>query len=385
MIRTIKLPLTGTINQEIMLETLRIAAEVYNLHATYGFDNECWSKKQLHKQLYSSIRESYPDFPSALLQTIRDNVCESLKSMHENDAWQSAPRKKQYSSIRYDKRTCTLNLATGQVSLAWIGNGRLKATFIVPAYYQQYISWSVKSAQLVYRKDLKRFFLHVAVESQAPAVMPGAVLALDKGINTFIYASDGNFVDGTLLLSKREYYRKRRKELQRLSTRSAKRVLRSLSGREKRFAIDYVHCIVNQLIAKPYTAYAVEDLVHIRSQGKKKKSFNYKLSHWVYNKFDTVLTYKAEQQGKQVIKVSPRYTSQRCSLAVVACADAEAMARKLAKSAACGYIAKANRRGQVFKCGKCGFNAHADYNASLNILTAAVNQPNEFNRAQGVV
>ena len=50
-------------------------------------------------------------------------------------------------------------------------------------------------------------------------------------------------------------------------------------------------------------------------------------------------------------KETPQYTSQTCSH--------------------CGCIDKQNRPSQaVFKCVACGFAAHADHNAALNILAA---------------
>ena len=60
--------------------------------------------------------------------------------------------------------------------------------------------------------------------------------------------------------------------------------------------------------------------------------------------------YKAESAGRQVIAVDPRYSSQRCS--------------------ECGHTSAENRRGAVFRCLGCGFEAHADVNAAVNILRA---------------
>jgi len=63
------------------------------------------------------------------------------------------------------------------------------------------------------------------------------------------------------------------------------------------------------------------------------------------------LTYKAEDAGRQVIAVDPRYSSQRCS--------------------SCGHVAGENRLTQAeFRCQACGHRAHADVNAAINILRA---------------
>jgi putative transposase len=49
----------------------------------------------------------------------------------------------------------------------------------------------------------------------------------------------------------------------------------------------------------------------------------------------------------RVEKIYPAYTSQRCS--------------------ACGHVAPGNRESQAFRCVACGYQAHADVNAALNI------------------
>ena len=71
------------------------------------------------------------------------------------------------------------------------------------------------------------------------------------------------------------------------------------------------------------------------------------LSHWTYkNIFEKVKSY-CNECGVHVHEVNPTYTSQRCS--------------------SCGWTRKTNRKGKQFKCGKCGFAADADLNASTNI------------------
>jgi putative transposase len=72
------------------------------------------------------------------------------------------------------------------------------------------------------------------------------------------------------------------------------------------------------------------------------------LKRWTYYDLQTKIEQKAKVAGITVKKVSPKYTSQRCSC--------------------CGYIAEDNRKTQKdFKCVACGFTANADYNAAKNI------------------
>jgi putative transposase len=82
-----------------------------------------------------------------------------------------------------------------------------------------------------------------------------------------------------------------------------------------------------------------------------------------WGRFRSMLAYKAEEAGRQLVVVNPRHTSQTC--------------------ARCGHIDKDNRHGTVFRCISCGHEDHADVNAAVNILRAGLAQrlKREANRA----
>jgi IS605 OrfB family transposase len=149
-----------------------------------------------------------------------------------------------------------------------------------------------------------------------------------------------------------------RSKIQSIGTRSAKRKLQIISGRERRFQKDTNHQIANWILSKPYDTIALEDLTHIRN-GKKNK----KLGKWSFAELRSIIEYKATTIGKKVAAIDPRYTSRTCSK--------------------CGFQKKENRNGRIFKCMNCGFQIDADLNASRNIATFSrtdrsrlpVNQP----------
>jgi putative transposase len=67
--------------------------------------------------------------------------------------------------------------------------------------------------------------------------------------------------------------------------------------------------------------------------------------------FVSMILYKAECAGREVVQVNPHYTSQRC--------------------AECGHSEASNCVSQAeFRCQKCGHEDHADRNAARNILRA---------------
>jgi IS605 OrfB family transposase len=128
--------------------------------------------------------------------------------------------------------------------------------------------------------------------------------------------------------------------------------LKKISRKERRFVTDINHCISKTIVNFPYDIIALEDLTSIRVQQRKGKDFNRMLNSWSFYQLAQFLEYKAEAIGKQIVYVDPRFSSQKCSK--------------------CGDIRKENRKGSSYRCKGCGFQIHADLNASRNIAQAGI-------------
>jgi len=125
-----------------------------------------------------------------------------------------------------------------------------------------------------------------------------------------------------------------RRALQRCGTKNAKRHLRRLRGRQRRFRRNCDHVLSKQIIscAAPGAVIVVEDLTGIRGRvrhrhGKQNRRFH----SWCFARLVRFIAYKAEERGCTVATVNPRRTSQRCSR--------------------CGHLARTNRRSRAwFRC-----------------------------------
>ena len=323
-----------------LLETISVYNKIVNLHIKESFVLKTNSKKKLHNSLYKKIRNDFPTFPSALIQCARDNCVEMLKG----NKYKEHTIKKEISSIRFDLRTIKVFLDSGKVSITTI-QGRKKYNVFVPEYFSIYKTWKVKGATIgVSHKFLR---LQVCVETDNPEFCNNKnVLGIDLGINNFAVLSNNTFIKGKKIRRvkrKRQYLRSK---LQSKGTRSAKRKMKFLSGRERRFQRDFNHCLSKQITELPFGVFAMEDLKGIRN-GRKGKVFNRKRSNWAYFQLRQFISYKTENLGKKLILVDPRYTSQRCSK--------------------CGFIDKSNRNKSSFHCLSCDFVCHSDLNASYNI------------------
>ncbi|WP_332450367.1 RNA-guided endonuclease InsQ/TnpB family protein [Methanoculleus sp.] len=343
-----------------LLNTMRAYSTAFSMSAQWGFENRSWNKVENHKATYKAVRESVPDLPSSLVQSARDCACEVLKAAK----CETLPERKPLAAMRYNQRVITVNLIYGIVTIASV-QGRIKTTFPISEYHRQYLSWKVTSSTLSYDRRKRVFYLHISMEHpDMEPVQEVKVLGIDRGIVNVAVCSDNTFFNSKRVKNVRSKYAHLRKELQSKGTRSAKRKLRKIARREKRFVTDVNHRISKQIVNSDYTVFALEDLSKIRVKKRRSKSFRRKLNNWAFYELEQFLRYKAAALGKQVFLVDARYTSQKCSV--------------------CGHTYKGNRDGSSFRCRRCGFQLHADLNAARNIAQAGisglsrlpVNQPN---------
>jgi len=111
----------------------------------------------------------------------------------------------------------------------------------------------------------------------------------------------------------------------------------------QRHRTNYIHWVLNGLNLEGVQKVRLEKIKNLR-KGKKTSKF---INRWTYTEIFDKLEDKCLQSGVQIEYINPTYTSQRCSV--------------------CGWTRKKNRDGILFKCDKCGFEANADLNASINI------------------
>lgn len=358
--RTVKLKLDVSEEDKTSLKnTVVCFNKVFNTVAEYGFTNRTHSKVSIHHATYKDIREQYPQLPSALVQGARDVACEALKAVKK----MRLPVSKPFSAIRYNKRVIRIVFEHGFASIASV-DGRVKVHFALPEYYKQYVNWEIRSSTLRYDIADDVFYLHVTIRKESPEPTGDTIVGVDRGIVNVAVCSNNVFFNSKEVKNTRAKYAHLRRELQSKGTKSAKRLLKKISRKERRFVTDVNHCIAKEIVNMPYDVIALEDLTSIRVQNRKGKNFNRKLSNWSFYQLEQFIRYKAEALGKRVVSVDPRYSSQKCSK--------------------CGHTYRGNRDGSSYRCRNCGFQIHADLNAARNIAHAgitclsrlSVNQPN---------
>jgi len=333
--RTIKIK----IKSDALKKTVEQYFKAYKFCIDIGFELHTSSKKKIHNATYQEIRKRWPSIPSALVQTVRDVACENLWAVKLRT--KPIPKNK---FIRYDERTFKFRKKDNLISLSTV-EGRKKIPIVIPDYFKKYLNWNCKSAVVTLRNN--QLWLSLIMETETPGKkLDKTYIGIDRGINNIVVTSDNTFYNSKKLKKVKGKYQYLKAVLQSKGTSSAKRKLKKLSGREKRFVKDMNHCLSKEVALKDFSNFCLEDL-KIKKEKKLGRKFNKKLGNWSYGQFQQFLGYKLEEQGKNLILVNPSYTSQRCSK--------------------CGYIEKSNRQENKLKCKNCGFELNADLNASRNI------------------
>jgi putative transposase len=130
--------------------------------------------------------------------------------------------------------------------------------------------------------------------------------------------SDREIFDCKKIKNTRQRYFRLRKTLQHIGTRSAKRKLRKISGKERHFKKDTNHCLSKHIISKAKDtarAIGIENLKYIRYRSRPRvtvKSQRDRHSKWAFGELRQFLTYKAKSGGVPLRVIDPKNTSREC-------------------------------------------------------------------------
>lgn len=240
---------------------------------------------------------------------------------------------------------------------------RIKVSFDVPECFNKYFdgTWSFGTGKIVSLKG--KWYFHIPMTKTVPdkfdPAAPKHIVGIDRGLRflatLYDETGDTSFISGKKFLAKRESFQKVRSELQAKGTKSAKRVLKRISGRENRWMSDVNHQISKTLVDKygEDTLFVIEDLKNVSfsddNLSDRSKKQRRELRTWTFYQFEQYLTYKARANSSNVLKVIPDYTSQRCPK--------------------CGRINKDNRHHATheYVCDCCGYRSNDDRVAAMNI------------------
>ncbi len=215
-----------------------------------------------------------------------------------------------------------------------------------------------KIKTLTVKREVDGWYVIFTCETlKNPLPKTGKSVGIDLGIEKFATLSDGNEIPNPKLLrqSERQIAKAQRKVSRKkkgsISRRKAVVLLRKKHLKIKRQRLDFLHKVSLNLVRK-YDFMAFENL-QIRNLIRNNHLAK-SISDASWGNFLLILTAKAENAGREIMKVNPQNTSQNCSN--------------------CGKKNSKSLKVRKHRCESCGIVLDRDLNASVNILMRAVGQ-----------
>jgi putative transposase len=257
------------------------------------------------------------------------------------------------SRLRYDSLTwpswgdgCSIR-PTGRLYLQGVGDMKLKWHRPLPA--------EARIKTVTAKREAGRWYVCYSVEMPEPEPLPACDLAvgIDVGLTTFAVLSDGTEIanerhfrlaERRLRIAQRKLARRKKRSRRRLKARQeVARVHLHVANQRRDFHHKTTHALVQQ-----YGLIAVEDL-NIKGLAGSMLAKSVHDAGW--SQFISILSDKAEQAGRTLVKVNPAGTTQDCS--------------------SCGAHVPKKLSDRWHRC-PCGLSISRDMNAALNILRRAL-------------
>jgi putative transposase len=276
--------------------------------------------------------------------------------------------KARFGSVDYGDRGCWA-YRPGSSRVSFMGVGAVK-------FSRHRRPMPGRPKTCVLRREGRRFVAYVVfeVDQPEPRAATGRVVGIDLGLEELVATSDGELMTnprhlrhsaGRLAAAQRLVAGRKRGSNRR--RRAGARVAaihhkiadqrRDLHHHLSRGLVDHYDLIVHEDLAIPNMVRRPAPRPNVEggydpNGASAKAGLNREILAAGWGQLLRLLSYKAEEAGREIIAVDPRHTSRTCP--------------------ACRHVDGGNRRGAVFLCLRCGHQAHADVNAAQNILRAGL-------------
>jgi putative transposase len=309
------------------------------------------------------VRPELSEVPSQVLQDVVKRVDLAFDAFFQRVEQGQKPGYPRFKSrFRYDSLTFKQHgnsfqlLPSSQKNRATLVLAKLGHVKMV---LHRAIKGTPKTA-IVKRTPTGKWFVSISVELEEELTpqrllpTPEAV-GIDVGLKTFAYLSTGEEIanphffrteEAALTRAQRKLSKAPKGSKQRAKKRKVvARVHERIGNRRKNFLEQEVCKLI-----KRFGLLAVEALV-VRNMIRNPKLAK-SIADVSWSQFFARLQAKAEEAGRQVVRVNPAYTSQTCS--------------------ACGHRQPMPLSVRVYECPHCGLILGRDHNGSKNILEEAL-------------
>ena len=339
--------------KDILLKTIEAYNEACDFISQIAFENDTASVVKIHHLCYYEIRKRF-NLSSQMAVRAVGKVADTYKITKDKKLTLKTPHKfNKYGAVIYDQRILSWK-GLEKVSILTL-QGRQIIPIILGGYQESKLIYPRRGqVDLLYQSG-KFYLIPIVDVPEPPEEINKGVLGVDLGVVNLAVDSMGEIYSGKEVDKKRVKIDMLKSALQKRGSKSAKRHLKKLSGKESRFRKNVNHNISKKIVAKAKRhslGISLEKLTGIRERTRLRKAQRRQHSSWAFDQLQQFIAYKAKLAGILVSFVNPRNTSRTCP--------------------ECGFISKSNRHNQSsFVCKSCGFAELADFVGAINISRLA--------------
>ena len=296
------------------------------------------------------------DVDAQALQNVMKRLDLSYQKFFDGAGYPKWANKYKYNSFTQSKGRI---FDAGILNVPKLGNIKFKDT--------RGLSQLTKIKTVTIKKEGNRYFASIVCEVNIkPKKQADSVIGIDMGVSNFYATSEGELHDAPMFYKENKKklrilqrklarqkkfgsnWNKTKKQIQKLHTKIAN----SRKDYQQKISTNLINenqvIVIEDLKVKNMTKSAKGNAEEPGKMVKQKSGLNRSILDNAFSSFFTMLEYKADWYGREVIRVNPAYTSQTCN--------------------SCGEVSKESRKKQKFKCTSCGHTDNADINAAKNIL-----------------
>jgi putative transposase len=314
-----------------------------------------------------SLKEERPEYKNVNAQVLQDVLKRVDKAYQgffrrikkgETPGYPRFKGEGRYDSFTFPQANVTgIKIQEGKNRVLVHKIGSIKCKFHRP------LEGQIKTASIKRENDEWYIIFTCITEPKKLPVNQDAV-GIDLGTNpNFLTTSDSEMVPAPRYFKK---YEKTLSKAQKIVSKrkpgsnrrnKAKRLVAKIHKKIANQRKDFHHKVAKDLVNK-YGTIVHEDL-DIKQLAQTRTAKGVLDAGWA--QFLAILAYKAEEAGRQVIKVDPKYTSQDCPV--------------------CGNREKHPLWIRTYTCAKCNTTLHRDIAAAQNILAKAWTEPSLITRS----
>jgi len=339
-----------------------LCRELYNsllgrCREEYRRDGTCLNERNKLCRIIKEIKDEEPRFNAVFsqsLQNVADRLSKAFQNFFRRVKERAAGKRVKVGFPRFKRRVTSITYP--QLGFRFKTEDRLHVSKIgsIPIMLHRVPRGKIKTLTIKQNQAGQWFACFACEVGEAAETPAKGEIGIDVGIEHFATLSDCTVIENPRHLLKSE------KRLKRLHRRVSRKKKGSRNRRKAvhRLARHHVH-VANQrrdflhrtsrALVDRYGTIAVEKLNE--SNMLKNHCLAKHIQDASWDTFIGMLRYKAVTAGAKLVEVDPRNTSQMCSQ--------------------CGNIIPKELSVRVHRCTHCGFEAHRDVNAALNILLRA--------------